>query len=36
MKYDVPQPTTATRSPGAGSTPPRPAASVAARVQHSG
>lgn len=36
MKYEVPHPTMATRSPGAGSTPACRAASVAARVQHSG
>src|SRR4051794_12385364 len=36
MKYEVPQPTIAVRSPGAGSAPRCPAACDAARVQHSG
>ncbi len=36
MKKEVPQPTMATRSPAAGSAAPCPAASSAARIQHSG
>ncbi len=36
MKYDVPHPTIAIRSPGAGSAAPYRPASSAARVQHSG
>ena len=36
MNQDVPQPATATRSPGIGSTPARSAASPAARSQQSG
>ncbi len=36
MKYEVPQPTIATRSPGAGSNASTPGACAAARVQHSG
>jgi hypothetical protein len=36
MNQDVPHPVTATRSPGAGNTPERPAASPAARSQQAG